>query len=72
MKREGIPAAERRRSVATAEGRGSRSGLKEPQRGERFFRPCLGSRVDLNATTALLAASRYRAAVATLLRRSAA
>jgi recombination protein RecA len=34
-----LPAAERRKSVATAEGRGTRVVEYEPQRGGRFFRP---------------------------------
>jgi hypothetical protein len=38
-----IRAAERRKNVATAEGRGLRLRSNEPHSGERFFRPCRGS-----------------------------
>jgi hypothetical protein len=39
-------AAERRKSLATAEGRGFRYQKREPQRGERIFRCCRGLCVE--------------------------
>ena len=63
--REGSPAAERRKILATAEGRGFINKSDEPQRGERIFRRYRGLcvvRISIHGLSA----------VAKLLRRSAA
>jgi len=54
-------AAERRKTVATAEGRGFSFGPRKPQSGVRFFRRSAALLAQQFKTTALLAASRWRA-----------
>ena len=52
-------ASERRKTLATAEGRGKRvAELYEPRSGERFFRRYAADCGDRIESTALLAASR--------------
>jgi len=56
-----VSAAERRKSLATAEGRGSSCGAYEPRQGRKNLSPRCGSCMRIPLPTALLAASRYRA-----------